>query len=86
MDEKYRSECGLLQRIVLRIFRRTINGVVKTVISRAFERSQIDSHALHEMAGCCDRILWPERYSNRHHVVQTGNIVGGDMAAGDINK
>lgn len=86
MDENYRNECGLLERLVLRLFRRTINRVAKTVLSRAYERGQIDSHTLHEMAGSCDRMLWPERYARTRSVVQTGNIVGGDMAAGDINK
>lgn len=87
MDENYQRECGSLHRLVLRLFRRSINRVVKTVISRAYERGQIDSHTMHEMAGCCDRILWPERYERkRGTVVQTGNIVGGDMVGGDLYK
>ncbi len=50
-----------MHRIFLWLARKHINRVVKTVASRAFERGQIDSFTMHEMCGCCDRILWPKR-------------------------
>lgn len=80
MDVNYRRESGWLHGVVLRLARKHINRVVKTVLSSAYERGQIDCHTMHEMAGCCDCILWPERYERkRGNVVQTGNIVGGDL-------
>ncbi len=86
-DEQYQRECGLIHRLIIRCFRSSVNRVVKTVLMRAHERSQIDSFTMHEMAGCCDRILWPERYKWKPvRVIQTGNVVGGDMAGGDIVK
>lgn len=60
-DRSYQRKCGWLHRIVVWLARKHINRVVKTVLSRAYERSQIDSHTMHEMGGCCDSILWPER-------------------------
>ena len=87
MDENYRREAGWLHAVVLRLARKSINRVVKTVLSRAYERSQIDSWTMHEMGGCCDRILWPERHAPSNGVVmQQNNVCGGDMAGGDINK
>jgi len=64
-DENYGRESGSLHRVVLRLMRGHINRVVKYVLSRAYERGQIDSHTMHEMAGCCDRVLWPERTANQ---------------------
>lgn len=60
-DRSYQRKCGWLHRIVVRLTRKHINIVTKTVLSRAFERSQIDSGTLHVMAATCDLILWPER-------------------------
>jgi hypothetical protein len=87
MDENYQRQSGWLHGVVLRLGRTHINRVVKTVLSRAYERGQIDSHTMHEMAGCCDRILWPEQYRRDSGTVIQENIVcGGDVAGGDINK
>lgn len=86
MDENYQRESDWLHGLVLRLARKHINRVVKAVLSRAYERGQIDSQTMHSMAGCCDRILWPANYWKGQNVVQTGNVCGGDMAGGDINK
>ena len=87
MDENYRRKSGSLHRMVIRLTRRHINRVVKYVLDRAYERGQINSHTLHEMCGCCDRVLWPENYrEERANVIQSGNVCGGDMAGGDIYK
>jgi hypothetical protein len=87
LDENYRREADWLHALVLRLARKHINRVVKIVLSRAYERSQIDSWTMHEMGGICDRILWPERHTPANGVVmQQNNVCGGDMAGGDINK
>ena len=86
-DENYRREADWLHAVVLRLARKSINRVVKTVLTRAYERGQIDSIIMHQMAACCDRILWPKRHEPRRGVVmQQNNVCGGDMAGGDINK
>src|SRR4051812_41696008 len=87
IDENYQRECDWLHGKVLWLARKHINRVVKMVLSRAYERGQIDSHTMHEMGGCCDRILWPERYHcKRGTVIQENIVCGGDVAGGDINK
>lgn len=88
-DLRYQQHAGFWHRLAVRIFRRTIHKVASAILSRAYERCQIDSHTLHEMCGSMDRILFPERYRNQPDhadVVQSGNVVGGDIAGRDINK
>jgi hypothetical protein len=86
-DERYQFYATWWHRLIIRLFRRHINLIVGTILSRAFERSHIDSFAMHEMAGCCNRILWPNSSSPpRRSVVQIGNVCAGDMAGGDIVK
>jgi len=87
MDENYGRESGWLHGVVLRLARKSINRVAKTALSRAYERGIINSNQLHHIAAILDRILWPERYKReRGSVIQSGNVCGGDIAGGDINK
>ena len=58
-DLNYRRKCGWQQRVALRLARKTINRVAKITLTRAYERSIINSHQMHEMAGIVDRILYP---------------------------
>lgn len=64
MDRNWWRKHSLLDRIVIRLFRRTINHVCKAVICRGMERGVVGSIAFHELTGICDRILWPERYKD----------------------
>lgn len=64
-DRSYQRKCGWMHRLVVRLVRKHINAVTKTVLTRASERGQIDSGALHVMAACTDVILWPERYERK---------------------
>jgi len=87
LDEQYRRHAGLFHRIVIRLFRRHINMVAKTALGRAFERSQIDTFAFHNLCGIVDRMLWPKWDDEPvSFVVQKNNVCGGDMAGRDINK
>ena len=76
LDMNYRREASWLHALVVLLARKHINRVCKIVLSRAFERSQIDSYTLHEMAASCDRILWPDRFRDpgtRHWVMRDRN-------------
>lgn len=86
LDENYQRDSGWWHSMVVRLFRRHINLVAKIATSRAFERSQISSEAMHNVDGIIDRMLWPTDKYYDSRIVQKGNIVGGDMAGGDINK
>lgn len=86
VDRNYQRESGLIHSLIVRIFRRHINKVAKSAIGRAFERTQISSVQMHEIAGTIDRMLWPERYGSRSNVVQKNIVCGGDVAGGDIHK
>lgn len=83
-DRTYIPELDLIPRIIVRMFSRHIKRFCKCVLMRAYERSQIDSETMHEIAASVDRML----ETSKHHgnVVQCGNICGGDMAGRDINK
>lgn len=59
-DLKYQRESGWLHKLVVRIFAKHINKVLATVLMRCYERSQIDSIAMHELGACGNRILWPK--------------------------
>jgi hypothetical protein len=64
MDRNWWHKCGWLDRLVIRLFRKTINRVCKNVICRGMERGVVGSIAFHELAGICDCVLWPERYKD----------------------
>lgn len=61
-DANYQRQCGWLHRVVVWLCRKHINRVAKTSLMRAYERSQIDSATMHEMAACVDRFLWPKNF------------------------
>jgi hypothetical protein len=78
-------ECGWFDRLVLFFFTRTVNLTIKSILSAAFERGTINSEQFHALVGIADRRLYPFPSTSRK-VVQTGNVVYGDIAGGDINK
>ena len=60
LDLSYQREAGWLHGVVVWLFAKHINKVLATVLSRCYERNQIDSFAMHELSGCGNRLLWPK--------------------------
>lgn len=61
MDKNWYRNQSWFQRLFIRLFRCQINKVVKVVLCRGMERGIVRSSRFHELAGICDRMLWPER-------------------------
>ena len=58
-DEQFRREGTLLKRLLFWMFPETCCTVAITAANRAYERSQIDSHQLHEICATAWRLCPP---------------------------
>lgn len=65
MDKNWYRNQSLFQRLFIRLFRCQINRVVKVILCRGMERGIVVSSRFHELAGICDRMLWPEYVKSR---------------------
>lgn len=57
LDRRYLRDCGLLNRLKLRMFRRTFNRFALVLITRAHERGLVNSVTMHELDGMLKRML-----------------------------
>lgn len=85
MDTDWSRKQAVFDRLVIRLFRGTINRVFKNVICRAAERGHVGSMAFHQLAGICDRILWPERHGDEPVKLNEPCSVCGALATGVID-
>ena len=84
-DQNWLRREGFLTRQTLKLLRWPILRLMQHFLNRAFEAGLINSHQLHLLSVAAETMLFPS-YSQPTRVVQSGNVVGGDMAGGDINK
>lgn len=78
-DRSYQRSLPLTIRLIVKLFRGTINKVASTAVNRAFERSQINSYQMHEIYGILNDLLWPDRLTyvaEKLETLKTGSSDG----------
>ena len=55
----YVSRQPLLQRLFLKLFRKTARKLVQYCVVTAYQRSRVDSSAMHEVIGVLDTVYPP---------------------------
>ena len=56
-DARFLKECKTIDRLVMKLFRKSLFRIVSTLIFRSYERGLFNSYEMHEILGCFERMM-----------------------------